>query len=80
VDLSLYAIATDLAGAHVLRGARNFIRRARTTPRESMLIDRDPQMSHLDPLTASPRRNTFLKTVVPFLEEKVFGEKRKRAK
>ena len=29
VNLPLYAIATDLAGAHVLDGARNFIRLSR---------------------------------------------------
>ena len=80
VDLPLYAIATDLEGAHVLDGARRFIRRSRTTRRESMLVNRDPQMSHLDPLTAAPRTNAFLKTVVPFLEKKVFAERRQRSK
>ncbi len=78
VDLPLYAIATDLAGAHVLDGARNFIRRSRTTRKEAMLVNRNPQMSHLDPLTAAPKTNAFLKTVVPFLDDKVFGEKPKR--
>jgi pimeloyl-ACP methyl ester carboxylesterase len=73
VNLPLYAIATDLGGAHVLRGARNFIKRARTTKRESMVVNRDPLMSHLDPLTAAPKTNAFLKTVVPFLDRKVFG-------
>ena len=73
VNLPLYAIATDLAGAHVLDGARNFMRLARTTKRQSTLVNRNPQMSHLDPLTAAPKTNAFLKTVVPFLEKKVFG-------
>jgi hypothetical protein len=80
VNLPLYAIATDLAGAHVLDGARNFIRRARTTRRQSMLVNRNPLMSHLDPLTAAPKTNAFLMTVVPFLDKKVFGEKRKRSR
>jgi hypothetical protein len=80
VNLPLYAIATDLAGAHVLDGARNFIRRSRTTRRQSMLVNRNPLMSHLDPLTAAPRTNAFVKTVVPFLDRKVFGQKRKRSK
>jgi pimeloyl-ACP methyl ester carboxylesterase len=80
VNLPLYAIATDLAGAHVLDGARNFIRRARTTRRQSMLVNRNPLMSHLDPLTAAPETNAFLKTVVPFLDQKVFAEKGKRGK
>jgi pimeloyl-ACP methyl ester carboxylesterase len=80
VNLPLYAIASDLAGAHVLNGARNLIRRAQTTRRQSMLVNRNPQISHLDPLTAAPRTNPFLKTVVPFLEDKVFGEKGKPRK
>jgi pimeloyl-ACP methyl ester carboxylesterase len=78
VNLPLYAIATDLGGAHVLDGARNFIRRARTTRRQSMLVNRNPLMSHLDPLIAASRTNGFLKTVVPFLDRKVFGEAKKR--
>jgi pimeloyl-ACP methyl ester carboxylesterase len=78
VNLPLYAIATDLAGAHVLDGARNFIRRSRTTRRESMLVNRNPLMSHLDPLTAAPKTNAFLKSIVPFLDRKVFGQQPKR--
>jgi pimeloyl-ACP methyl ester carboxylesterase len=77
VDLPLYAIATDLAGAHVLDGARNLIRRSRITRRQSMLVNRNPLISHLDPLTAAPRTNAFLKTIVPFLDRKVFGERPK---
>jgi pimeloyl-ACP methyl ester carboxylesterase len=77
VNLPLYAISTDLAGAHVLAGARNFIRRSRTTRKQSMLVNRDPQISHLDPLIAAPKTNAFLKTVVPFLDDKVFRAKRR---
>src|SRR5829696_3202935 len=80
VNLPLYAIATDSAGAHVLAGARNFIRRARTTRRQAVLVNRNPEISHLDPLTAAPRTNAFLKTVVPFLNKKVFGHQGERGK
>ncbi|HEY7122266.1 MAG TPA: hypothetical protein VH329_06870, partial [Solirubrobacterales bacterium] len=80
VNLPLYAIASDLAGAHVLDGAQNFIRRSRTTRKESMLVNRNPLMSHLDPLTAAPKSNGFLKTVVPFLDNKVFAEQSKKTK
>ena len=45
-----------------------------------MLVNRNPLMSHLDPLTAAPKTNAFLKTVVPFLDQKVFERKRKRSK
>jgi hypothetical protein len=33
-----------------------------------MLVEGAPQASHLDPLTAGPNRNEFLKTVVRFLD------------
>lgn len=78
VNLPLYAIATDLAGAHVLDGARHLIARSRITKKQSTLVNRNPLFSHLDPLTAAPKGNAFLKTVVPFLDHKVFREKRKR--
>jgi hypothetical protein len=80
VNLPLYAIATDLAGVHVLDGARGLIRRSRITRRQSMLVNRNPLMSHLDPLTAAPKTNAFLKTVVPFLDRKVFSEPKPRSK
>ena len=80
VNLPLYAIATDLAGAHVLDGARHLIARSRITKKRSRLVNRNPLMSHLDPLTAAPKKNAFLKTVVPFLDRKVFGERKRKEK
>ncbi len=68
VNVPLYAIQTDLTHGGVLRGARRFISEARTTRAESTLVNADPQMSHLDPLTAASGKNTFLKTVVPYLK------------
>jgi hypothetical protein len=35
-------------------------------PRQLIVDDR--RTSHLDPLSAAPRTNNFLKTVVPFLK------------
>jgi hypothetical protein len=43
-----------------------------------MLVNRNPLMSHLDPLTGAPRTNAFLKTIIPFLDDDVFGKKSKR--
>ena len=56
VDLPLYALQTDLTHGHVLRGARRFIERSKTTASESTLVNADPEESHLDPLTADRRR------------------------
>jgi dienelactone hydrolase len=67
VDLPLYAVQTDLTGGRVLRGAKRFIAGSKVPRSKSVLVDASADESHLDPLTAAPDRNRFLKTVVPFL-------------
>jgi hypothetical protein len=67
VDVPLYAFQTDLTDGRVLRGARRFIERSDVPRSRSVLVDRTSSTSHLDPLTAAPQTNDFLKTVVPFL-------------
>src|SRR3954447_7383069 len=67
VDLPLYAMQTRLTHGRVLRGARAFVRTSRSPRSQAVYVDASRTMSHLDPLTAAPARNDFLKTVVPFL-------------
>jgi pimeloyl-ACP methyl ester carboxylesterase len=64
IDGPLYAYSTDLTDGRVARGARRLARKSRIS-RTTVVDDRNA--SHLDPLTAAPRTNRFLKTVVPFL-------------
>jgi hypothetical protein len=64
IDLPLYAYGTDLSNGRVARGARRLARFSEIT--RPVVID-DERASHLDPVAAAPRRNRFLKTVVPFL-------------
>jgi pimeloyl-ACP methyl ester carboxylesterase len=78
VNLPLYAIQTDLTHGTVLNGARAFVARAKTTKRQSTLVNADPEQAHLDPLIAAPRTNAFYRTVAPFLRNKVFAEPRKK--
>jgi hypothetical protein len=68
VNVPLYAFQTDLTRGRVLRGARRFMSRSRVPRRASKLVDRASTTSHLDPVTAAPATNDFLKTVVPFLK------------
>ena len=65
IDVPLYAYSTDLTDGRVARGARRLA--ARTRIPSARVVD-DRQASHLDPLSAAPRTNRFLKTVVPFLK------------
>lgn len=67
VNVPLYAFQTDLTEGRVLRGARRYLRRSRIPKRYSKLVDRRTSTSHLDPVTAAPATNDFVKTVVPFL-------------
>ena len=61
IDLALYAFSTDLTKGRVARGARKL---ARLTPIEKPVVVDDRGTSHLDPLSAAPKRNSFLKSVV----------------
>ena len=64
IDAPLYAYGTSLTSGRVSRGARRLERMSRI---EEFQIVTDSGTSHLDPLSAAPGRNDFLKTVVSFL-------------
>jgi hypothetical protein len=65
IDVPVYAYSTDLTEGRVARGARRLAAMSRVP--HSRVVD-DRNASHLDPLSAAPRTNRFLKTVVPFLK------------
>ncbi len=67
IELPLYAYSTALTEGRVARGARSLARFARI--RRPTVVD-DRRASHLDPLSAAPRTNRFLETVVPFLRRR----------
>jgi hypothetical protein len=64
IDVPLYAYSTDLTEGRVARGARRLVALSRIG--NSRVVD-DRNAAHLDPLSAAPSTNRFLKTVVPFL-------------
>ena len=64
VDVPIYAIETSLGAGRVLKGARALARRSHVRVE---LVDRHRTYDHIDPLSALPARNAFLKTVIPFL-------------
>jgi hypothetical protein len=67
IDVPLYAFSTSLTRGAVARGAFKLTRMA-PIPQARIVDDR--HTSHLDPLSAAPRRNRFLETVVPFLRSR----------
>jgi hypothetical protein len=64
IDVPLYAFSTALTEGRVARGARRLVRRSAI---EGSTIVDDRGTSHIDPVSAAPSRNHFLKSVVPFL-------------
>jgi hypothetical protein len=64
IDAPLYAFSTAMTNGRVARGARRLVRRSRI---EKFKVVDDRRTRHLDPLSAAPSRNHFLKSVVPFL-------------
>jgi pimeloyl-ACP methyl ester carboxylesterase len=64
IDVPLYAFSTTLTRGRVARGARRLVRRSDI--QEFSIVD-NRGTSHLDPLSAAPSRNSFLKSVAPFL-------------
>ena len=75
VDRPVYAFQTDLTRGRVLRGARRFIGRSEVSRSASTLVDRSSTTSHLDPLTAAPQTNDFVKTAVPWLRRVMRGRR-----
>jgi pimeloyl-ACP methyl ester carboxylesterase len=65
IDVPLYAFSTSLTEGRVAKGARRLVQRSRI--KREVVVD-DRSTSHLDPLSAAPGTNRFLKTVVPFLK------------
>jgi pimeloyl-ACP methyl ester carboxylesterase len=64
IRLPLYAFQTSLGAPGVLGGARGLARGSRIS---GATLVSDTRMTHFDPLTALTERNTFARTVTPFL-------------
>jgi hypothetical protein len=67
VRLPIYAFAASLGGDRVLDAARELAGQSRVPRRWRVFVDRGRSYAHLDPIAASPQKNAFLKTLLPFL-------------
>lgn len=68
VHLPIYAFDTSLGNGRVGLAARALARQSGVPKRWVTIVNRSETFAHIDPLSAAPRKNAFLKTVVPFLE------------
>ncbi len=73
VNIPYYAFQTSLTGSRdgVVNGAKTFAARSKVPKNGLVIFDAKATTSHLDPLFAAPRTNAFLKSVVPFLRNKI---------
>lgn len=69
VRVPMYAFETSLGEGRVLKGVRALARQSRVPARSLTLVDRHASYAHIDPLSAAPSKNAFLRTVVPFLRK-----------
>jgi hypothetical protein len=68
-SLRIYAFGAALGGERVLDAARALARQSHIPKRNLKLIDRHATYAHNDPNSASPKRNAFMKALVPFLRK-----------
>ena len=71
--LRMYAFGAALGGTRVLDATRALARQSGIPRRRLTLVDRHTTYAHNDPSSASPKRNLFLKKLVPFLRRVAKG-------
>ena len=67
-DLKLYAFGAALGGTRVLDATRTLARQSHIPAKQLTLVDRHTTYAHNDPNSADPKKNDFLKKLVPFLK------------
>ena len=65
--LRMYAFGAALGGTRVLDATRALARQSGIPSRQLVLVDRHTTYAHNDPNSADPKRNLFLKKLIPFL-------------
>jgi pimeloyl-ACP methyl ester carboxylesterase len=66
-SLRIYAFGAALGGKRILDAASTLAKQSHIPPRQVLLVDKHTTYAHNDPNTAAPKRNVFLKKLVPWL-------------
>ncbi len=72
-NLRIYAFGAALGGPRVPAAAKLLARQSHIPRRNLVLVNRQSTYAHNDPAGASPKKNLFLKKLIPFL--KVIGHR-----
>ena len=65
--MKIYAFAAALGGTRVISAAQSLAAEAGIPRKNLKLVDRSATYAHNDPSAAEPKRNAFLKKLIPFL-------------
>ena len=71
VKLPMYSFDTSLGNGRVAEATRALAEQAGVPARKVRTVERTKTYSHIDPLSAAPSKNDFIKTVVPFLKKQI---------
>jgi pimeloyl-ACP methyl ester carboxylesterase len=71
--LRMYAFAAALGGTRVLAATRALARQSHIPASRLTLVDRHMTYAHNDPNSAAPKKNVFLKRLIPFLRRVARG-------
>ena len=67
----MYGFDAELGGGGVGRATRQLAKLAGVPKRKVTTVNRSKRFAHIDPLSARPGKNTFVKTLAKFLDRKV---------
>ena len=67
----MYSFDTSLGGGRVADATRQLAEQSNVPKSWVTTVKRTKTFSHIDPISAAPSKNDFLKTVIPFLRNKV---------
>lgn len=67
----MYGFDAELGGGGVGRATRSLAESAGVPKRKVVTVNRSKKFAHIDPLSARPGKNTFVKTLARFLDRKV---------
>ena len=68
VRLPMYSFDTSLGGGRVADATRQLAKQSDVPKSWVKTVERTETYAHIDPISAAPSKNEFLKTVVPFLK------------
>jgi pimeloyl-ACP methyl ester carboxylesterase len=71
VKLPMYSFDTSLGNGRVADATRELAEQSGVPDRKVRTVERIKTYSHIDPLSALPSKNDFIKTLVPFLKKQI---------